>query len=125
MGGQILKFQGGLISKLEVNFFFFGDKSNGNFKKSGEAHNPPRPSLAPPVPTTHSLNFLGLHQGFGIWKESNFGKGVIIRVLDTGVWPDHPSCSDDGMPPPPAKIQINRLTNKFKLIKFKLINSIN
>ncbi|RVX09005.1 Subtilisin-like protease SBT1.2 [Vitis vinifera] len=29
----------------------------------------------------------------GFWKESNFGKGVIIGVLDSGVLPSHPSFS--------------------------------
>ncbi|XP_065858909.1 subtilisin-like protease 4 [Euphorbia lathyris] len=53
--------------------------------------------------TTHSPNFLGLHQNYGLWKDSNLGKGMIIGVLDGGVLPDHPSFSDKGMPPPPAK----------------------
>ncbi|XP_065862468.1 subtilisin-like protease 4 [Euphorbia lathyris] len=53
--------------------------------------------------TTHTPNFLGLHQQFGVWKDSNFGKGMIIGVLDGGVFPSHPSFSDKGMPPPPAK----------------------
>lgn len=56
-----------------------------------------------PLHTTHTPSFLGLHRGFGVWKESNFGKGVIIGVLDSGIWPDHPSFSDEGMPSPPAK----------------------
>ncbi|OMO81023.1 hypothetical protein COLO4_23810 [Corchorus olitorius] len=46
---------------------------------------------------------LGAAAGNGNLKESNFGKGVIIGVLDTGVFPSHPSFSDEGMPPPPAK----------------------
>lgn len=53
--------------------------------------------------TTHSPNFLGLQQNFGFWKASNYGRGVIIGLLDTGVNPNHPSFSDEGMPPPPAK----------------------
>ncbi|XP_006428960.2 subtilisin-like protease SBT1.7 [Citrus clementina] len=53
--------------------------------------------------TTHSPNFLGLHQNSGFWKDSNLGKGVIIGVLDMGITPGHPSFSDEGMPPPPAK----------------------
>ncbi|XVE57795.1 hypothetical protein DITRI_Ditri04bG0118500 [Diplodiscus trichospermus] len=53
--------------------------------------------------TTHTPRFLGLQQELGIWKESNFGKGVIIGVSDTGVLPNHLSFSDEGMPPPPAK----------------------
>ncbi|XP_062075890.1 subtilisin-like protease 3 [Humulus lupulus] len=53
--------------------------------------------------TTHSPNFLGLHQGLGLWNETKLGQGVIIGVLDTGIWPDHPSFSDEGVPPPPPK----------------------
>ncbi|KAL2516960.1 Subtilase family protein [Abeliophyllum distichum] len=56
-----------------------------------------------PLHTTHSPNFLGLNQNMGFWKDSNYGKGVIIGVLDSGIIPDHPSFSDEGMPPPPAK----------------------
>ncbi|CAN6723336.1 unnamed protein product [Malus baccata var. baccata] len=53
--------------------------------------------------TTHTPYFLGLHQQTGIWKDSNFGKGVIIGVLDGGIEPNHPSFSGAGIPPPPAK----------------------
>lgn len=53
--------------------------------------------------TTHTPNFLGLYQQTGFWRESNFGKGVIIGVLDGGIFPNHPSFSDTGIPPPPAK----------------------
>ncbi|EEF51056.1 subtilisin-like protease 4 [Ricinus communis] len=53
--------------------------------------------------TTHTPSFLGLHQQMGLWKDSDFGKGVIIGILDGGVYPSHPSFSDEGMPLPPAK----------------------
>lgn len=53
--------------------------------------------------TTHTPHFLGLQQNIGLWKDSNFGKGVIIGVLDSGITPDHPSFSDAGISPPPAK----------------------
>ncbi|TQE12578.1 hypothetical protein C1H46_001790 [Malus baccata] len=56
-----------------------------------------------PLQTTHSPDFLGLHQGFGLWKQTNYGEGVIIGLLDTGIRPDHPSFSDEGVSPPPAK----------------------
>ncbi|KAL0331346.1 UNVERIFIED_CONTAM: Subtilisin-like protease SBT1.2 [Sesamum angustifolium] len=62
-----------------------------------------RPERKLSLHTTHSPNFLGLNQNMGFWNESNYGKGVIIGVLDTGIFPDHPSFSDEGMPPPPAK----------------------
>ncbi|CAL1401225.1 unnamed protein product [Linum trigynum] len=54
--------------------------------------------------TTYTPKFLGLQQNTtGFWNSSNYGKGVIVGVLDTGVTPNHPSFSDKGMPPPPAK----------------------
>ncbi|KAJ9173502.1 hypothetical protein P3X46_016625 [Hevea brasiliensis] len=62
-----------------------------------------RPQKILPLHTTHSPNFLGLYQNLGLWRNSNYGKGVIVGVLDTGISPDHPSFSDEGMPPPPAK----------------------
>ncbi|KAL3499449.1 hypothetical protein ACH5RR_038542 [Cinchona calisaya] len=62
-----------------------------------------RPQKVVSLHTTHSPDFLGLHQNFGFWKDSNYGRGTIIGVLDTGIAPDHPSFSDEGMPPPPVK----------------------
>ncbi|XP_047946915.1 subtilisin-like protease [Salvia hispanica] len=62
-----------------------------------------RPQRQLPLHTTHTPNFLGLHRETGLWEASNYGEGVIIGVLDTGISPDHPSFSDEGMPPPPAK----------------------
>nr|ALO20090.1 subtilisin-like serine protease [Solanum tuberosum] len=69
--------------------------------------------------TTHTPSFLGLQQNMGVWKDSNYGKGVIIGVIDTGIIPDHPSFSDVGMPPQPAKWKgvcesnfINKCNNK-------------
>nr|GLL45095.1 subtilisin-like protease SBT1.7 [Ipomoea trifida] len=56
-----------------------------------------------PLHTTHSPGFLGLQQNMGLWRDSSYGKGVIIGVLDTGIARDHPSFSDEGMPPPPAR----------------------
>ncbi|KAL0409803.1 UNVERIFIED_CONTAM: Subtilisin-like protease SBT1.2 [Sesamum radiatum] len=53
--------------------------------------------------TTHSPNFLGLYQNLGSWPDSNYGKGVIIGVLDSGITPGHRSFDDEGVPPPPAR----------------------
>lgn len=70
-------------------------------KKKGFISARPQQQLS--LHTTHTPNFLGLHQNTGFWNSSNYGKGIIIGVLDTGILPGHPSFSDEGMPPPPAK----------------------
>lgn len=62
-----------------------------------------RPEKVISLHTTHSPNFLGLQQNFGFWNASNYGKGIIIGIIDSGIKPDHPSFSDEGMPPPPGK----------------------
>jgi len=55
--------------------------------------------------TTHTPQFLGLdaREAKRSYPVAERGAGVIIGVLDTGVVPSHPSFSDDGMPPPPAR----------------------
>uniref|UniRef100_A0ACD5UDJ7 Uncharacterized protein n=1 Tax=Avena sativa TaxID=4498 RepID=A0ACD5UDJ7_AVESA len=56
------------------------------------------------VLTTHTPAFLGMNVEQGRRNySSELGAGVIIGVIDTGIFPDHPSFSGDGMPPPPAK----------------------
>ena len=62
-----------------------------------------RPQKVLSLHTTHNPNFLGFQQNLGFWSGSNYGKGVIIGVIDSGVLPNHPSFGDEGMPPPPAK----------------------
>ncbi|GAB1817560.1 S8 family serine peptidase [Herbidospora sp. RD11066] len=34
---------------------------------------------------------------------SSSGKGVIVGILDSGAWPEHPQFADGGLPAPPAK----------------------
>ncbi|CAD6260017.1 unnamed protein product [Miscanthus lutarioriparius] len=54
--------------------------------------------------TTHTPQFLGLElPQSGRNYTSGFGEGVIIGMLDSGIYPFHPSFSGDGMPPPQAK----------------------
>ncbi|KAK3429781.1 hypothetical protein EUGRSUZ_E01269, partial [Eucalyptus grandis] len=62
-----------------------------------------RPERVLSLHTTRTPEFLGLRQEVGLWKDSNFGKGVIIGVLDSGIYPQHSSFSGEGLPPPQAK----------------------
>ncbi|XAR61043.1 Tripeptidyl-peptidase II [Bertholletia excelsa] len=63
-----------------------------------------RPDRKLEIHTTYSYKFLGLNQVKGdAWFRSDFGRGSIIGVLDTGVWPESPSFDDHGMPPVPKK----------------------
>ncbi len=48
--------------------------------------------------TVSTPNFLGLTASGGIWEKlggvGNAGEGVIIGIIDTGIWPENPSFSD-------------------------------
>ncbi|XP_059637805.1 subtilisin-like protease SBT3 [Cornus florida] len=55
------------------------------------------------VDTTHSSQFLGLSPNSGAWPDSDYGKDVIIGLVDTGVWPESKSFNDDGMLEIPSK----------------------
>ncbi|RWV90576.1 hypothetical protein GW17_00047207 [Ensete ventricosum] len=61
------------------------------------------PDRVLPLLTTHTPGFLGLQRDQGTWRAANFGKGIIIGLVDSGLDHDHPSFLDDGVPPPPAK----------------------
>ncbi|KAB1208408.1 Subtilisin-like protease [Morella rubra] len=58
--------------------------------------------------TTRSWDFLGLERDEQIldqslWNKAKFGEDVIIGNLDTGVWPESKSFSDEGLGPIPSK----------------------
>lgn len=44
--------------------------------------------------TEHSPGFLGLSAPGGLWEMGYKGEDVIIGVIDSGIWPEHPSFSD-------------------------------
>jgi subtilisin family serine protease len=46
--------------------------------------------------TATTPNFLGLTGRNGFWENTSKGEGVIIGIVDSGIWPEHPSFSDVG-----------------------------
>jgi hypothetical protein len=61
------------------------------------------PDLPLKLDTTHSPQFLGLNPYKGAWAASDFGKDIIVGVIDTGVWPESESFNDNGMTKIPTK----------------------
>ncbi|KAJ1291586.1 hypothetical protein BS78_02G326900 [Paspalum vaginatum] len=49
--------------------------------------------------TTRSPGFMGLDPKSGAWNETNFGDGVVIGFIDTGIWPESASFKDGGLGP--------------------------
>nr|GMC71070.1 subtilisin-like protease SBT1.4 [Ipomoea batatas] len=52
--------------------------------------------------TTRTPQFLGLAESSGLWPNSDYADDVIVGVLDTGIWPERPSFSDEGLSPVPS-----------------------
>lgn len=51
--------------------------------------------------TDSSPKFLGLTVNGGAYDSGFTGEGVVVGVIDTGIWPEHPSFADDGSFPAP------------------------
>jgi subtilisin family serine protease len=52
--------------------------------------------------TDNTPAFLGLSDPDGPWESDVVGEDVVVGVIDTGIWPEHPSFADDGSFPPLA-----------------------
>ena len=46
--------------------------------------------------TDNSPSFLGLTAPGGAWLRGYKGENVVVGIIDTGIWPEHPSFADDG-----------------------------
>ncbi|CAN4095379.1 unnamed protein product [Withania somnifera] len=55
------------------------------------------------IDTTHTSQFLGLNSNSGAWPESDYGRDVIIGLVDTGIWPERKSYNDNGMSDVPSR----------------------
>ncbi|HUF14388.1 MAG TPA: S8 family peptidase [Acidimicrobiia bacterium] len=55
--------------------------------------------------TDASGDFLGLTDAGGAYDSDIDGEGVVVGIIDTGIWPEHPSFADTGsLPDPPVSI---------------------
>jgi len=62
------------------------------------------PDLLLPLSTDRSPEFIGAP---ALWDkvggQGMAGEGVIVGIIDSGIWPEHPSVADTGYPVPPAE----------------------
>jgi len=55
--------------------------------------------------TDSSGEYLGLAVAGGAYDTGLTGKGVVVGVIDSGIWPEHPSFADNGLPAPPVTLE--------------------
>ncbi len=46
--------------------------------------------------TDNTPSFLGLNERGAAWAAGYTGENVVVGVIDSGIWPEHPSFEDDG-----------------------------
>jgi subtilisin family serine protease len=46
--------------------------------------------------TDASPDFIGITGPAGPWQTGYDGEGVVVGIIDSGIWPEHPSFADDG-----------------------------
>jgi len=63
--------------------------------------------------TDASPQFLGLTDYDGAWDKGYDGEGVVVGVIDSGIWPEHPSFADDGSYSPMAPLDDSRPNCEF------------
>jgi subtilisin family serine protease len=65
--------------------------------------------------TDSSPGFLGLTGPASAWQTGYDGEGVVVGIIDSGIWPEHPSFADDGSyaPPPIPPLDDSRPTCEF------------
>lgn len=72
-----------------------------SFQANQFLSNPAIFSVMPDQPcqlyTTYNPSFLSLAASFSLWRNSDYAEDVIVGVLDTRIWPGHPSFSDSGI----------------------------
>ncbi|CAO2816643.1 unnamed protein product [Amaranthus hypochondriacus] len=95
--------------KRHINGFaaVFDEKHAAEIAKDGDVVSV-FPNRGRMLHTSHSWDFMQLEKNGvinknSIWKRTRFGEDTIIANLDTGVWPESKSFSDEGYGPVPAR----------------------